>query len=119
MQGKFLETPPPRHVAPGADPTASPRGHTYLSFLAALLLMGMWTMMGKISSLCRTQMQSRRAWVFWRGQGGRVKVLASEVVKGAHPREGGGEKSGGRSAVSMGACCAIKSLSLWFVIWGI
>lgn len=53
------------------------------------------------------------------GTGGRVKVLASEVVKGAHPREGGGERSQGRSAVSAGACCAIKSLSLWFVIWGI
>lgn len=89
------------------SPTASPRGPTYLSFLAAFSLTEMWTMMGKISDLWRARTlssrTSRRAWVFCRGQGRRLKVLGlrgserSPHRGGVMGREAGGALLGARA----------------------
>lgn len=83
-----------RGSEPGASshPTGSPWGHPYLSFFAAFSVMEMWMTMGKISILCRVwtlcSWTSRRAWVFWRGQGRESGSQPGQVVEPTHSPEG-------------------------------
>ena len=67
-----------QELRPGAKPTASPQGRAYLSFFAAFSLMEMWTMMGKMPTLCKARTlssrTSSRAWAFWGGARRGVKT---------------------------------------------
>lgn len=90
---------PPRDT-PGArlgawgqfTPHWKPLGAPLLEFLCCLLVMEMWMTMGKISILCRVwtlcSWTSRRAWVFWRGQGRESGSQPGQVVEPTHSPEG-------------------------------